>query len=378
MAMTNRPESARSAARGDLTVRSWYRRGRSRRRRARPAPRCGTTRNCPERRGARLVPWSGEPRRSRRVRAGQQPAAGSAAAAVRRGRSTVVGVAPGEVVVASGAEAFAALDALTPGFWVGWCSFELGHAAERVVARGASIETRERARPGLRALRRAGGRRPAGRCPGARLRSGRALLDEAAAARASCLPVPSSSPIPSTRVAQRARPRRVRRPRRRRARAAARGRVLPGQPHASTHVRRRHRPGRAVPRRSRTRTPRRTSRCCNCPSSGTGTAVVSASPERYLRLRRRDVETRPIKGTAATAAALRDERQGPRRERDDRRPRPQRPRSGLRTGFGPGPGVVRDRVAPGAAPPREHRARSCARRRRRRRARATRRSRPRR
>ena len=32
---------------------------------------------------------------------------------------------------------------------------------------------------------------------------------------------------------------------------------------------------------------------------------MSASPERYLRLRHRDVETRPIKGTAATRAALR-------------------------------------------------------------------------
>ncbi len=41
------------------------------------------------------------------------------------------------------------------------------------------------------------------------------------------------------------------------------------------------------------------------PELGTGTAVVSASPERFLRVRHRDVETRPIKGTAATSAALR-------------------------------------------------------------------------
>ncbi len=41
------------------------------------------------------------------------------------------------------------------------------------------------------------------------------------------------------------------------------------------------------------------------PELGPGTAVVSASPERYLRVRHRDVETRPIKGTAATSAALR-------------------------------------------------------------------------
>jgi para-aminobenzoate synthetase component 1 len=41
------------------------------------------------------------------------------------------------------------------------------------------------------------------------------------------------------------------------------------------------------------------------PDLGEGTAVVSASPERYLRLRQRAVETRPIKGTASTSAALR-------------------------------------------------------------------------
>lgn len=38
---------------------------------------------------------------------------------------------------------------------------------------------------------------------------------------------------------------------------------------------------------------------------GHGSAVVGASPERYLRLDGRRVETRPIKGTAACAAALR-------------------------------------------------------------------------
>ena len=41
------------------------------------------------------------------------------------------------------------------------------------------------------------------------------------------------------------------------------------------------------------------------PELGPGTAVVSASPERYLRRVGRAVETRPIKGTAATGAALR-------------------------------------------------------------------------
>ncbi|HXY92231.1 MAG TPA: anthranilate synthase component I family protein [Acidimicrobiia bacterium] len=62
------------------------------------------------------------------------------AAAVRRGGSTIVGVAPDEVAVGTGAEALARLESLTPGLWVGWCAFELGHALERVVPRGASLE----------------------------------------------------------------------------------------------------------------------------------------------------------------------------------------------------------------------------------------------
>jgi para-aminobenzoate synthetase component I len=65
---------------------------------------------------------------------------GAGAAAVRRGRATVVGVAPAELVLADGPEALGRLDTLTPGFWVGWCSFELGHALERVVTRAATLD----------------------------------------------------------------------------------------------------------------------------------------------------------------------------------------------------------------------------------------------
>ncbi|HEX5585704.1 MAG TPA: anthranilate synthase component I family protein [Acidimicrobiia bacterium] len=59
------------------------------------------------------------------------------AAVWRRGGTTVVGVGAEEVVVA-GADAFGALDRLAAGTWVGWLAFELGHAVEPVVARGAS------------------------------------------------------------------------------------------------------------------------------------------------------------------------------------------------------------------------------------------------
>lgn len=62
------------------------------------------------------------------------------AAVVRRGDHLLVGAAPSRVVAADGAAGLAALDGLEPGFWVGACSFELGHAFERVPARSASLE----------------------------------------------------------------------------------------------------------------------------------------------------------------------------------------------------------------------------------------------
>jgi para-aminobenzoate synthetase component 1 len=62
------------------------------------------------------------------------------AAVVRRGDHLLVGAAPSRVVAADGDAAIPALDGLEPGFWVGSCSFELGHALERVPPRAASLE----------------------------------------------------------------------------------------------------------------------------------------------------------------------------------------------------------------------------------------------
>src|SRR5829696_7847747 len=136
IAMTTRPESARNATKGDLTVRSWYRGGRERCRRVTRARRWNT----PNRSHAAL--YRGSVRHADLAASGlvSRLPRGVGAAVVRRGRSVVVGAAPAEVVAVEGGDAFTALDALAPGFWVGWCSFELGHAAERVVARGASTE----------------------------------------------------------------------------------------------------------------------------------------------------------------------------------------------------------------------------------------------
>jgi len=234
---------------------------------------------------------------------------GVGATAVRRGRSTVVGAAPAEVRVASGSDAFAALDALAPGFWVGWCSFELGHAAERVVARGASLEAATVpdlvfARfDALAVIDPRGGIRVRG------TGAGRALLDRAVAARAPIPPRPSLAacpprPLPPThwrsgldrdeyadRVAtvlellRAGECYQVNLTRRLTCDEALDPVALHGAlagAHPAPHL-----------------------ALLQLPELGAGTAVVSASPERYLRLRHRDVETRPIKGTAATRAALR-------------------------------------------------------------------------
>jgi para-aminobenzoate synthetase component 1 len=57
------------------------------------------------------------------------------AVSVRAGGKAIVGAVPDDVVTASGAEAFSRLDTLEPGWWAGFASYDLGRAVERVASR---------------------------------------------------------------------------------------------------------------------------------------------------------------------------------------------------------------------------------------------------
>jgi para-aminobenzoate synthetase component 1 len=57
---------------------------------------------------------------------------------VRAGHSTVVTAEPVEVVEARGPDALAALDSLESGWWAGYLAYDLGRAVERVIPRSAT------------------------------------------------------------------------------------------------------------------------------------------------------------------------------------------------------------------------------------------------
>jgi para-aminobenzoate synthetase component 1 len=227
-------------------------------------------------------------------------------AAVRRGACTVVGVVPDEVLVVDGADAFAALDTLSPGFWVGWFAYELGHSIERISRRGASAEPAFVPDVVLARFDAVAVVEPR---VGVRVHghgAGRALLDDVVARHVAGdgRPPRPPTPLPPTRwrtglerdeFCDRV--------------DAVLALLRAGECYQVNLTRRltcddavdaialHHWLARSHPAPHLS--------LLHLPDVGPGIAVVSASPERFLRVHQRVVETRPIKGTAATRAALR-------------------------------------------------------------------------
>ncbi len=225
------------------------------------------------------------------------PSARAAPVALRTGARLIVAAEPVEVVAASGHAAFEALERLTPGWWAGYLAYDLGRAVEPVaasLAEDVDLPDLLLARYDARALigpdgLRVEGPRPARR----RLRS---LLESA------CPPGPvASCGRPTSSSSQRAYEAGVR---------EIIELIEAGDCYQVNLTRRITWPGAPDPIGLAASV-----RCANpAPHEsvlvlprpdGSPIAVVSASPERFLSWRATQLETRPIKGTATAAAALR-------------------------------------------------------------------------
>ena len=248
---------------------------------------------------------------------------------------------------------------LTPGFWVGWCSFELGHAWNGS-SRGA-VDPRPGPCP-MSCSRRFDALAmvdPDGHITVGGTGPGRTMLEAAAAAisatehtrRPRRLP---ASPTAGERAASSSlehdafceecadSPR-----------APRRGRVLPGEPHPSAPVRAALDPV-ALTARSRSASLAARSPCSASPSRASRWQSCRRHRSATCRLRAdRRVETSPDQGHRRRAGCATRQREGPRRERDDRRPRPQRPRARVHAGHDVGALVVRGGIAPRPLPPGE-------------------------
>jgi para-aminobenzoate synthetase component 1 len=217
--------------------------------------------------------------------------------AVRDGANTVIAADPVEVVAADGAPARAALAALTPGWWAGFVAYDLGRTIEAVPSRSAPtgmpdvLLARFDARLVLDPRRGAAVAGTGG--------SARALRDALARAHGARSNGPSGptglGPWTSSldRDGFTDRVREIRR-------LLEAGECYQvnltrrlTSPHALDPVELFARLGRENPSPHASLVRLR------------DVAVVSASPEGFLRWRGREVETRPIKGTARSADALR-------------------------------------------------------------------------
>jgi para-aminobenzoate synthetase component 1 len=229
------------------------------------------------------------------------------AVAVRTGGKAIVGAVPDDVVSASGAEAFARLDRLERGWWAGFASYDLGRAVERVAARA---DQRAGEPPDLRIARfpaRAVVDLATGAIDVVGDGPGRRLLEDARC-RAEH---PPSRPADPTAIATP----RWRSSLDRGAFEAAVDAILEliraGDCYQVNLTRRLTGTGPLDPvallgaLEARNPAPHTAFVRVGAADGRTPLAVVSASPECFLRWNGRHVETRPIKGTAGDAETLR-------------------------------------------------------------------------
>jgi para-aminobenzoate synthetase component 1 len=220
--------------------------------------------------------------------------AGVDTAVVRDGASWVLAIDPDEVVTASGAGAFAALDGLDSGWWAGFVGYDLGRAVERVRPRrptDAAVPDLMLARFDSRLVIDHHSARVEGTGPTRRLLAG--LLTHAD--RASAAPAPAGLGPWSSDLSREAFEAGVR---------AVVELIEAGECYQVNLTRRLTCPVAGDPVALFAALARHNPAPHAALARFGGMAVVSASPERFLRRRGRRVETRPIKGTAAEAAVL--------------------------------------------------------------------------
>ena len=287
------------------------------------------------------------PRSVRAAHRGGRRVPGGRAAA---GRRPIVTAGPSEVVVADGEAAFDALEHLTPGWWAGYPVLRPGPGGRerrtRVLDADPALPDLVLARYDARLVIDAEGARfegsavarpprssacstvPRGRCPSCR---------SASPTRASTATRSRRGSVPSIRLIEAGDCYQVNLTRQLTwddaADADALYRALAcGQPRAA----------------------RGAAACSPAPTAPI--AIVSRVAGALPRVgRARRARRGRSRAPASTASALRAEREGPCRERHDRRPGAQRPRPGVRARDDQGSGAVRARASPGARAPRQHR-----------------------
>ena len=237
------------------------------------------------------------------------------AVAMRRGDCTVVAAEPSEVFVAEGAEALTGLDHLRPGFWAGFLAFELGHSVERVTHSPSTGASRESASVPDTVLARFDARAVIGpdghielqrdantwRIAGSAIERATRTMTSVRGAR--CAPLALVAERSAgwrsslTRDDYEARVREVL------------ALLEAGECYQVNLTRRLTRDHALDPVSLYSalvaRHPAPHTALLRLDVGGNRLGVVSASPERFLRRAGSNVETRPIKGTAATAAGLR-------------------------------------------------------------------------